>query len=281
MNQCIVVTGLTATGKTGIAYEIAKRENGILINADAMQVYRYMDIGTNKERFPDVETKLLDIINPDEAFNIHLYQQLAKKAIDEVLHEGKLPVIVGGSPLYIYALVKDYALIEIGIDAKLREKLEGESVSVLQDMLHSLDAMKFTAMNYSDKNNPRRLIRAIEIAKYKKKMQRKEKKTADRYTFRMIAPQFQWETLRSAIHTRVEKMMASGLVEENRKLVDRGYGYDLASMQGIGYREFRNYFTKEISLEEIRHDIEIHTWDFAKKQYTWFKRDTSIEWIDR
>ncbi len=245
MYKLLVICGPTATGKTTLAARLAKEFNGELISADSRQVYRGMDLTTGKER-PDVPIWLYDVVNPDDEFSVSHWVKLAEDAILDIRGRNKLPIVVGGTGLYIKALLDPFETIDIPRDEKLRNKLQKLSVSELQKMLPRSN------MNQSDWNNPRRLIRKIEIKKYKKLTHKK--KEFDSFMIGLAAP---LPILYERIDRRLEERMKQGMNEEIEKLIQK-YGRDVAAMSAIGLNEHA----------------------YARRQMTWFRRMPDIHWFD-
>ena len=256
MNKLLVICGPTATGKTALAVSLAKRLHGELISADSRQVYREMDIGTGKDRDEiDVPIWMLDVVNPNEEFSVSHYSRLAHQAIAEIIKNGKLPIVVGGTGLYIDSLLHNLDSIDIPPDYELRKKLQQATVAELQNMLPNI------RMNNSDWNNPRRLIRRIEIERAPKAdLENKEK--LDYYIAGLTAP---ISYLFDRINKRVDDRLKKGMKEEVLYLTKK-YGIDIPAMSAIGYR----------SLDTWKSD-EQH---YAKRQLTWFKKNKNIHWFD-
>mgnify|MGYP001615994319 CR=1 FL=1 len=259
MNKLLIICGPTATGKTALAVQIAKKFDGELVSADSRQVYIGMDIGTGKDRAKiDVPVWLLDIVNPDEEFSVSVWVKLAGQAVADILSRNKLPIVVGGTGLYIHALIHRPETMDIPPDKKLREKLQNASVGVLQ---HMIEPTILQSMNQSDRQNPRRLIRKIEIARAKKTL-RKSKKIFDCLSVGLTAPQ---SDLYTRIDDRVDERLRQGMKEEVETLIKK-FGRNFPSMSALGYRSLEHWKKDEHS--------------YARRQRTWFKKQKSIEWFD-
>lgn len=231
MKKIIILGGPTATGKTKYAVELAKQLNGELINADSRQLYKYLDIGTNKgeinlitETQSEYETNnipihLVNIINPDKRFDLFRFQQLAFKEIENILNREKLPIIVGGTGLYIDSIIKNYELKDIDnnnlINLEIRAKLESLSVTELQNEIFKINNTKPNNLNNSDWNNPRRLIRYIENLDINVNPQQIQ--AMSKYNFLFLYPEYNWEELKNRINDRVISMFETGLVKETKK----------------------------------------------------------------
>lgn len=245
MNKLLVICGPTATGKTALAVSLAKQFNGELVSADSRQVYRGMDIVTGKDR-PDVPVWLYDVADPDEEFSVSQWVKLARVAIADIQKRNKLPIVVGGTGLYIKALLYPFDTIDVPPNMRLRKKLQTMSVRELQAMVSRGD------MNQSDWNNPRRLIRKIEIASSPKKSLQGESLKA--FIIGLTAP---LPILYQRIDKRFENRMRAGLEAETASLLAR-FRRDLPSMSAIGLNEHA----------------------YARRQLTWFKKQKGIHWFD-
>ena len=248
MNKLLVICGPTATGKTTLAAMLAKKFNGELVSADSRQVYRGMDLVTGKDR-PDVPIWLYDVADPDEEFSVSHWVKRAKGAIADILKRNRLPIVVGGTGLYINALIHPFATINIPPNQRLRKKFQNMTIQEFQNMTARGD------MNQSDWNNPRRLIRKIEIASSPKTGLRVESlKEFDSFIIGLTAP---LPILDQRIDTRHESRMRAGLAGETASILAR-YRPDLPSMSAIGLNEHA----------------------YARRQLTWFKKQKGIHWFD-
>ncbi len=272
-NKVYVIYGPTASGKTRMAINLAKKINGEIINADSRQVYKYMNIGTNKESLDGIKGWLFDITTPDKQISLEQYQKLAYEAIEKIIKKGKTPIVVGGTGLYITAITKGYSMPEISPNEKLRKQLNELNVAALQKRLIKLNKEKFENLNESDKNNPRRLIRLIEIEKSKKSSETPVTKPfTPPYKFIFKQPRYKKEILFKKINKRVDEMFTKGLLREVKALVKRGYSKDLEVMKGMGYKEVSQFLNGDISLEEAKDKIKIAHRQYVKRQETWFKK---------
>ena len=284
----IVIGGPTACGKTGFSIKLAKEIGGEIISADSMQVYRYMDIGTAKvtpEEADGVPHYLIDEFDPDEEYNVMLFQQKAKAYMEQIWAKGKVPILVGGTGFYINALLYDNDFTETENDTSYREecyKLAREQgPEVLFERLKEVDPEYAEIMHA---NNVKRVTRALEYhyltgQKFSEhNAEQKEKETP--YDAAVIILNMDREKLYERIELRIDIMMEQGLLEEVKGLLDRGYTPDLVSMQGIGYKEFIPYFNGECTLEEAVTQLKTNTRRFAKRQLTWFRRQIDGLWVD-
>jgi len=274
-NKLIVILGPTAVGKTEFAIKLAKKFNGEIISADSKQVYKEMDIGTgkvSKKEMKGIPHYLLDIVSPKKHFSVAQYQKLAYKNINKILKKEKVPFLVGGSPFYIYSIVEGWTFPKMKPNWKLRKKLEKKTKEELFSILKKLDKERTKTI---EKENKRRLIRAIEIAKtFGKKPKLKKNPQFDCL---LIGIKKQKDELKKRISKRVDKMIRLGLEKEVRKLVKK-YGWN-PLLQTIGYGEWLPYFEEKISKNEVGEKIKENTFQFAKRQMTWFKRDKRIHWF--
>ncbi len=284
----IVIGGPTACGKTGFSIKLAKEIGGEIISADSMQVYRYMDIGTAKvtpEEADGVPHYLIDEFDPDEEYNVMIFQQKAKAYMEEIWAKGKIPILVGGTGFYINALLYDNDFTETENNTSYREecyKLAREQgPDVLYERLQEIDP-EYAANIHP--NNVKRVTRALEYhyltgQKFSEhNAEQKEKETP--YNAAVIILTMDREKLYERIELRIDLMLKQGLLEEVKGLLDRGYTPDLVSMQGIGYKEFIPYFNGECTLEEAVTQLKTNTRRFAKRQLTWFRRQIDGLWID-
>jgi len=285
----IVIAGPTACGKTDTSVELAKLINGEIISADSMQVYKYMDIGTAKittEEMQVITHYLIDELYPDEEYNAMIFQKKAKEYIEKIYAKGKIPIVAGGTGFYINALVFDNAFEENEEnDNALRKSLEKEAEEKGAEHMHNM--LKEIDPEYAQSvhmNNVKRVIRAIEFFRQTgqkfSEHNAEEKKKETPYKLGMYVLNMDREKLYHRINLRVDKMLSAGLEEEVRGLLDKGYEENLVSMQGLGYKEFMPYFKGECSLESTIDEIKQKTRHFAKRQLTWFRRQTDGTWID-
>lgn len=284
----LVITGPTAVGKTKLSLKIAERFNGEIISADSMQIYRYMDIGTAKlslhER-KNIRHYMLDIINPDEEFSVAEYQKRVNKLIPELIKRKSLPILVGGTGLYIKAVVEGFLFPEINRETGLRNKLEEEAAKFGNEHLHF--KLKEVDPELAEKLHPndlRRVIRGLEIYKEtghtQSYYQKKQEERPSRYNTLKIGLIRDREELYSRINKRVDLMLKSGLVEEIIELVNRGYNLSITSFQCLGYKEIIGFLKNEYSLEEATRILKRNTRRFAKRQISWFKREKDINWFN-
>lgn len=259
MNKLIVVLGPTASGKTKIAEQLAQEFNGEIINADSRQVYIGMDIGTNKS-----PAHLVDIASPGQEFTVAQYKKLAIKTIKEIQNRGKMPFLVGGTGLYIQAIVDNLQILKVEPNKILREKLEKQSAEQLFNTLKKLDPQTAETI---DAKNKRRLIRALEVCLSGQKFSQKTKAKL-LFDVLQIGINIDRDKLNKRINKRVDEMIEQGLEDEVKSLGDN-------IPETIGYQEF----SQKTNLAKIVSLIKLHTRQYAKRQMTWFKRDKRIKWV--
>lgn len=276
-SKILVILGPTASGKTSLAVKLALELNGKIISADSRQVYRGMDIGTGKDlkeyviNGKKVPYHLIDVVNPEEEFNLAKYQKLANQAIKKILSRGRLPIIVGGTGLYLQAIIDGYQLSESAPDLKRRQELEALTVPELFKMLEKDKPEFANKLNNSDKNNPRRLIRYIEI------MERGETKTAPKkavpYNFLLLGLQQNDEEMRARIIKRIkDRLDKEDMVGEVEGLINNGLSLTRLNSFGLEYRYISWYLQDKMDYDEMMEKLGLASYRFAKRQKTWFKR---------
>ena len=282
--RVVVIVGPTASGKTSASIEIAKKLNGEIVSADSMQIYEEMNIGTAKpteDEKEGIKHYLIGIAKPDENFNVTMYKELAEKAIEEILAKGKLPIVVGGTGLYVSSLVDAIEFSEVPEDGAYRHELEEvaktQGVDVLFEKLQKVDP---EAAQKIEKNNVRRVIRALEIYKTtgKTKTQLDQESLKEpKYEYHLYGISWERDVLYQRIDKRVDMMMEEGLVDEVKRLNEK-YTLSKTALQGIGYKEVLCYLQGECNYEEMVEKIKMETRRYAKRQLTWFRRDKRIMW---
>jgi len=279
IKQLIVILGPTASGKSDLAIKLAKEFNGEIISADSRQIYKEMNIGTakvTKKEMNGIPHHLINIINPNQEFTLAQYKELAVKTIKDIQRRNKLAFLVGGTGLYIQSIVDNLQIPEVKPDKKLRDQLEKQTNQKLYDQLKKLDAPALKVINV---NNKRRMVRALEVClSTKKPFSQQRKKGKLLFNTLQIGIKPNKETLERKINQRADKMIQAGLIEEVKNLIKK-YGHKPYSMSGIGYKEIISYLENEISLNEAKELIKIHTRQYARRQMSWFRRDKKIKWI--
>jgi len=280
----IVVCGPTAVGKTAASVVLAQRLGGEIVAADSRTLYRFMDIGTAKPSAAQrgaVPHHLLDIADPDEVVTLAAYRRLAVEAIAAVRARGRIPLLVGGSGLYIRAVVDGFVVPAVPPDDALRRRLEAverDAPGTLHARLAAVDPLAAARIH---PRNTRRLIRALEVFEHTGRpisaLQRRGDPVGRAVQVGLTMDR---EALYRRIDARVDAQIAAGLVEEVRRLLDRGYARTLPAMAGLGYKEIVEYLRGAVPLEEAVRRLKRNTRRFAKRQYTWFRRDPRIRWVD-
>ena len=280
MKKVLVIAGPTASGKSGFAVECAKRFNGEIISGDSIQIYRGLDIGSAKIREDEkqgIVHHLIDIKDAGESYSVKEFQALGRELIDDISERGKLPIVAGGTGLYIKALLYDYTFFDEEVKDNPYEELSNQEI---YDILSVEDPDSLKKIHV---NNRKRLVRALNVLRkhgqgISEIASKQEHKPL--YDAFIIGLNRDRSVLYNDINLRVDRMFDEGLENEVRSLVDKGISFDMQSMQGIGYREFRGYFEGAASLDETREMIKKDTRNFAKRQMTWFKNQMDIAWCD-
>ena len=285
----IILTGPTAAGKTALSVKLAQKTGGEIISADSMQVYRHMDIGSAKIR-PDemqgVPHHLIDVLEPQEEFNVTVFQNMAKKAIGEIRSRGHIPILAGGTGFYIQAVLYDIDFTENAEETSVREALERtaeeKGAQYLHQMLKEVDPESAALIHA---NNIKRTVRALEY--YMQTGQKisehneKERSRRSAYNACYFVLNDEREKVYERIDRRVDRMLSDGLVKEVQALKEMGCTRDLVSMQGLGYKEILGYLDGEYDLDRAVYLIKRDTRHFAKRQLTWFRRERDVIWLNR
>jgi tRNA dimethylallyltransferase len=296
LNKLIVILGATASGKTDLAIKLAKKFNGEIVSADSRQIYKGMDIGTAKPRdLKGIPHWMLDIKNPNQIYTVAEYKKDAIKAIKNIQKRNKLPILAGGTGLYIKSVVDNLDIPKVASNPLLRKKIEKEiEERGLNYVFQKLIKLDPEAAYIVDPKNPRRVVRALEITLLTKKPFSHQRKTGkplfdvleigisvpneklkERINFRadqMINP------VRNSSHSVISNGVKDGLVKEVEELIKK-YGANQQAFDAIGYREIIDFLNKKITLEQAREAIKVNTWHYAKRQMTWFRGDKKINWI--
>lgn len=286
--KVIVIGGPTASGKTGLGVQLAKRINGEVVSADSMQIYKDMNIGTAKatiEEMEGIKHYLLDFVSPDERYSVADFKRDAEEKIEEILAKGKVPIVVGGTGLYIDTLVYGIEYPEIEFDEDYRNELmeraeTDEGLAGLYEEAKRLDSEAASKISINDR---KRITRILEIykatGKNKTEMERISRLNGPKYDYKVFAIDMDREKLYDRINLRVDLMIKDGLVDEVRKIVAK-YNKFPTAMQGLGYKEVVEYLNNEVTYEEMVEKIKQETRRYAKRQLTWFRKNKDVVWLD-
>lgn len=301
--KLLIICGPTATGKTTLAIDIAKDFEGEIISADSRQVYQGMDIGTGKDipkraKFNKVEDDIggyyavdgvniwaYDLVSPKENFSVADYVPIAREIIKRVWDKNKLAILVGGTGLYIQGVVDGIKTVSVPRSESLRKNLEERGVDELFEQLAQLDPIKAASLNTSDRKNPRRLIRAIEIAQWEVKGKRKKQRTGSEplrgeVNIKFIGLKGKRDKLCQRIEERVEKRVDQGIKDEIDELLQKGVTWEHQSMDSLGYKQWKDYFEGDKKESEVIAEWIKDECQYAKRQMTWFKKDKRVKWFD-
>lgn len=282
-----VIGGPTASGKSKLAVELAKKINGEIVSADSMQIYKDMNIGTakiSKAEMQGIKHYMIDFVSPDESYSVSSFKQDAEKAIEEIIQKGKTPIVVGGTGLYIDSLIYGIEFQEEKIDIEYREKLnkiaETEGLEKLYNEAVRIDP---DAMQKISKNDKKRIIRVLEIyhktGKTKTKQEKESRRNEVKYNYKVFAITMDREKLYKRIEKRVDQMIEEGLIKEVQDIVKK-YDKFPTAMQGLGYKETIEFLKGKITKEEMIEKIKKETRHYAKRQLTWFRKNKETIWLD-
>ena len=284
--KVIVICGPTASGKTALSIELAKKINGEIISSDSMQIYKYMDIGTAKpseEEKEGIQHYLLDFVEPNQRYSVAEFKKDAESAIEEILAKGKTPIVVGGTGLYVDSLIYGIEYQDIELDEKYRkeleERVEKEGLEKLYEEAQKIDPQ---AMEKISINDQKRILRVLEIykatGKNKTEQEIESRKKGVKYDYKVFAINWERPLLYERINKRVDIMIEQGLIEEVEELLKK---YDIfpTAMQGLGYKEVVEYLQGITTKEEMIEKLKMETRRYAKRQITWFKKNKQTIWI--
>ena len=285
--KVIVICGPTASGKTALSIEVAKKINGEIISCDSMQIYKDMNIGTakpTKEEMGEIKHYLIDYVLPTERYSVAEYKKDAKKAIKEVIEKGKTPIIVGGTGLYVDSLIYEIEYPEIKFDEEYRKKLEKEveeeGLEKLYEKAKKIDPIAIQKISKTDK---KRIQRVLEIyhatGKTKTEQEIISRQKEPEYAYKVYGLLWDRQKLYDRINLRVDIMIEQGLIEEVKTILKK-YSKFPTAMQGLGYKEVVQYLNKEITKEEMIEKIKQETRRYAKRQMTWFRKNKQTIWLN-
>lgn len=286
--KVIVIVGPTASGKTSLSIELAKKINGEIVSCDSMQIYKDMDIGSakpSKEEMQGIKHYMIDEVIPTQRFSVAEYKKKAELAIEEILKNGKVPIVVGGTGLYANSLIYGIEYSNIEFDEKYRKKLMeiAQSEEGLKSLYEEAKRIDKKAMEKISPNDQKRILRILEIynatGKTKTEQEEISRKNEIKYDYNVFAINIERTILYERINKRVDMMIEQGLIEEVRKLIEK-YPEFPTAMQAIGYKEIVQYFDGKITKEEAIEKIKQETRRYAKRQITWFKRIENIKWLN-
>lgn len=286
-NECWVLTGPTASGKTALSIRLAKAHDCEIVCMDSMQLYRRMNIGTAKPTMDEMEGvphHMLDVVEPDEEFSVARYQELAEACIADIHARGKRALLVGGTGLYLRALRQPMAMGDVSADEAIRAELEAIALEDggkqrLHDMLEAVDPVTAARLHVNDS---RRVIRALEVYRLTGVpfSQQPQIQTESRYKYRVATLTMDRALLYSRIEKRVDIMLEQGLADEVRGLLDSGVPADAQAMKAIGYKELVPYVRGECTREEMEYLLKLNTRHYAKRQLTWMRREEDVLWVN-
>ena len=287
MQKVIVICGPTASGKTGLSIELAKKVNGEIVSADSMQIYKEMDIGTakpTKEEQQGIKHYLIDFVSPEERYSVADYKKEAKKAIEEIIQKGKIPIVVGGTGLYVDSLIYGIEYADIEFDKNYREKLEKrvqkEGLEKLYEEAKKIDPI---AIEKISQNDEKRILRILEIykatGKNKTEQEEESRKNPPKYDYQVYALKWEREALYERINKRVDIMIKQGLIEEVKKILQTHKVFPTA-MQGLGYKEVVEYIAGDLTKQEMIEKLKRDTRRYSKRQMTWFRKNKQTIWLD-
>ena len=285
--KVIVICGPTASGKTALSIELAKKIDGEIVSCDSMQIYKEMDIGTAKptlEEMQGIKHYMIGIISPNERYSVADYKKDAKKAIREILNKGKVPIVVGGTGLYIDSLIYEIEYQDIEFDKEYREHLEKEvKEKGLEELYNEAKEIDPQAIEKISKNDKKRILRILEIyhatGENKTEQERKSRQKEVEYDYKVYALNMDREKLYDRINKRVDKMIEEGLIQEVEKIYKKYNDFPTA-MQGLGYKEVVEYLEGKLTKEEMIEKIKQETRRYAKRQLTWFRKNKQTIWLD-
>lgn len=288
MNKVIVIVGPTASGKTALSIELAKKIDGEIVSCDSMQIYKDMNIGSAKptvDEMQGIKHYMIDIVEPNERFNVAEYKKQAELAIEEILSKGKMPIVIGGTGLYADSLIYGVEYPEIEFDEEYRKELESlaETQEGLKKLYEEAKKIDEEAIEKISENDKKRILRILEIyhstGKTKTELEIESRKNGPKYDYRVFAINMDRNILYDRINKRVDLMIKNGLLQEVEELLKK-YDKFPTAMQGLGYKEVVEFFEEKITKEEMIEKIKQETRRYAKRQLTWFRKNKNTIWLD-
>ncbi|MBR3882784.1 MAG: tRNA (adenosine(37)-N6)-dimethylallyltransferase MiaA [Clostridia bacterium] len=287
--KVVVIVGPTASGKTALSIELAKKLDGEIISSDSMQIYKDMDIGTakvTKEEAQGIKHYLVDFVSPDQRYTVSDFKKDAETAIKEILEKGKVPIVVGGTGLYVNSLIYGIEYQDMKIDENYRNMLmeRAEDPQELEKLWEEANRIDPEAMTKISRNDKKRIIRVLEIYKATGKTKTEQeilsRQKGTEYDYKVFGISMDREKLYERINLRVDLMIQAGLEDEVKNLLNK-YSEFPTAMQGLGYKEVKEYFDGIITREEMIDKIKQESRRYAKRQLTWFRRNNEIIWLDK
>lgn len=287
-SKVVVIVGPTASGKTALSIELAKKINGEIVSADSMQIYKDMNIGTakvTKEEAQNIKHYLIDCVSPEKRYTVSDFKKDSEIAIQEILSKNKIPIIVGGTGLYVNSLIYGIEYQDMKYDEKYRNELmkKAETTEGLKELYEKAIEIDSEAMKKISENDKKRIVRILEIYKATGKTKTEQeilsKQTKIKYDFKIFGIAYDREKLYNRINQRVDIMIEQGLEDEVRNLILK-YSKFPTAMQGLGYKEVVQYFDGQLTREEMIEKIKQESRRYAKRQLTWFKRNENIIWLN-
>ena len=283
-NKILIISGPTGVGKSSLSIDLAKKLNTEIISADSMQIYREMDIGTakiKKEEMENIPHHMIDILDPMESFSVQNFQEQALKLIENITSKGKIPIIVGGTGLYINSIFYKYDFSNVKPNQEFRKNMEEQFIKnpqALLDKLIEIDPNKYQNLTIKDK---KKIIRALEVFEFSGKTITVDSRPNDDYDIYLYVLNTDRQKLYLDINKRVDQMLQDGLVNEVKNLLDQGLNEDQQSMKAIGYREIIPYIKGEMSYDEAIDLLKKDSRRYAKRQLTWFRKNKEVVWLDK
>ena len=286
--KVIVIVGPTASGKTALSIELAKRINGEIVSCDSMQIYKDMTIGSAKptvEEMQGIKHYLIDCVSPSKRYSVAEYKKQAEEAIEEIIKKGKTPIVVGGTGLYVDSLIYNTQYTDMEFDKSYREKLEkqAETAEGLDELYEEAKKIDNVACEKISKTDKKRIIRILEIfnktGKTKTRLDEESRANEPKYDYKVFAIDIKRDILYDRINKRVDQMLEMGLIEEVKFILNK-YDEFPTAMQAIGYKEVVEFLDNKISYDEMVEKIKQETRRYAKRQLTWFRKNKEIVWIN-